>query len=522
MESSSHIYEMFKNRENFKDRLILEGIVVGVLIGLVVSALRFVLEKAGTYLLDVYRILETKIYLLPIWLIFLVAIGLFTNYILKLEPMISGSGIPQVEGTIIGYFKLNWLKIFVLKFVGTILMIGAGLSLGREGPCVQLGASLGQGVSRSLKRMRFEEKYLITCGAGAGLAAAFNAPLAGVIFSLEELHKNFSPIVLVSSMVSSLTATYITDTFLGLKTVFDIANIPIFPFSQYFYLLLLGVIIGFGGIIFNKSLLKSQDLYDKYVKIPQLKVFVPLLLSVIVGLFIPMVLGGGESLVDKISGADLGFVFVVILLISKFLFTIISYGSGVPGGIFMPLLAIGALIGNLYGITIIHAFNINSIYLKDFVVLAMAGYFAAIVRAPITGSLLVTEMTGSFSHLLALSTVSITAYIVSGFYGNEPIYESLLDRIIKSKVNVANVDESDDAAKILFEMPVAVGSFVDGKKLKDIEWPHSCLVVGIKRGGKEIIPKGNTKILAGDYIVLLGNEKDVVNIKNNIRKMTEI
>ncbi|AFK85415.1 MULTISPECIES: TrkA C-terminal domain-containing protein [Thermoanaerobacterium] len=87
---------------------------------------------------------------------------------------------------------------------------------------------------------------------------------------------------------------------------------------------------------------------------------------------------------------------------------------------------------------------------------------------------------------------------------------------------MANVDESDDVAKILFEMPVAVGSFVDGKKLKDIEWPHSCLVVGIKRGGKEIIPKGNTKILAGDYIVLLGNEKDVVDIKNNIRKMTEI
>ncbi|MFU0782438.1 MAG: Trk/Ktr K+ transport system regulatory component TrkA/KtrA/KtrC, RCK domain [Thermoanaerobacterium thermosaccharolyticum] len=521
MSGNSHIYEIFKNRENFKDRLIIEGIVVGIFIGVVVSILRLILEKAGMYLLILYKALETKIYLLPIWLVFLVALGIFTNYILKLEPMISGSGIPQVEGTIIGYFKLNWLKIFVLKFVGTILMIGAGLSLGREGPCVQLGASLGQGVSRSLKRMRFEEKYLITCGAGAGLAAAFNAPLAGVIFSLEELHKNFSPIVLVSSMVSSLTATYITDTFLGLKTVFDITNLPIVPFSKYIYLLVLGVVIGLGGILFNKSLLKSQDLYNKYVKIPQLKIFIPLLVSVIVGLSIPMVLGGGESLVDKISSVNLGFAFVILLLISKFLFTMVSYGSGVPGGIFMPLLAIGALIGNLYGIIIIHIFNINQMYLKDFVVLAMAGYFAAIVRAPITGSLLVTEMTGSFSHLLALSTVSITAYIVSGFYGNEPIYESLLDRIIKN-TNSTKVDDNDDAGKILFEMPVAVGSFVDGKKLKDIEWPHNCLVVGIKRGGKEIIPKGNTKILSGDYIVLIGDENDVVDIKNDIRKMTEI
>ncbi|SNX53167.1 ClC family H(+)/Cl(-) exchange transporter [Thermoanaerobacterium sp. RBIITD] len=521
MNGNSHIYEIFKNRENFKERLVVEGIVVGIFTGLIVSLFRFILEKAGTFILILYKFLDNRIYLIPIWLVFLIALGLFVNYLLKLEPMISGSGIPQVEGTIIGYFKLNWLRILILKFIGTILMISAGLSLGREGPCVQLGASIGQGVSRSFKRLRFEEKYLITCGAGAGLAAAFNAPLAGVIFSLEELHKNFSPLVLVSSMVASLTATYITDTFLGLKTVFGITNLPIVPFSHYAYLMVLGVIIGLGGILFNKALLESQDIYNRYVKIPQLKLIIPLVLSVVIGLFIPAALGGGESLVNKISNANLGLKFVLVMLLAKFLFTMVSYGSGVPGGIFMPLLAIGALIGNVYGIITINIFNIDQLYLKDFIVLAMAGYFAAVVRAPITGSLLVTEMTGSFSHLLALSTVSITSYIVSGLLKNMPIYESLLNRIIKN-IKKANIDNYNDANKILFEIPVAVGSFIDGKKLKDIEWPYNCLVVGIKRGGIEIIPKGNTKILSGDYIVLLADEDDVVDIKNNIRKMTEI
>jgi hypothetical protein len=197
----------------------------------------------------------------------------------------------------------------------------------------------------------------------------------------------------------------------------------------------------------------------------------------------------------------------------------VSYGSGVPGGIFMPLLIIGSLIGNIYGTVIINIMHLNPIYIKDFIVFAMAGYFAAIVRAPITGSLLVTEMTGSFSHLLALSTVSITAYLSSDLFSNMPIYESLLERLpIKKKQKSITANKK---RKTIFEMPVCVGSSLDGKKLKNISLPQNCLLVGIKRGTYELIPKGNTKILAGDYLIVLADEDKATEIREILLNMTQ-
>ena len=129
--------------------------------------------------------------------------------LVKWEPMISGSGIPQVEGEVLGKLSQNWKRVLPAKFAGGFLCLLGGLSLGREGPSIQLGAMGGQGVSRLLDRGKTEERYLMTCGASAGLAAAFHAPLAGVMFALEEIHKGFSVSLLISVMTASVTADYI-------------------------------------------------------------------------------------------------------------------------------------------------------------------------------------------------------------------------------------------------------------------------------------------------------------------------
>ncbi|WP_026486466.1 ClC family H(+)/Cl(-) exchange transporter [Caldanaerobius polysaccharolyticus] len=515
-EGKSSTYRAIKNWEEFRKRIIVEGIFTGALVGLIVSLFRFLIGKLNILLINTYAMLHVHTYLIFMWVVILLVIGFIIGFILKKEPMIGGSGIPQVKGMIIGHLKANWMSVIVSKFIGTILAIGAGLSLGREGPCVQLGASVGQGISRLLGRLRVEEKYLLTSGASAGLAAAFNAPLAGTIFALEELHKNFSPLVLVSAMVASLTSTFVADSFLGLKTVFNLKNLYVVPLKNYLYLIILGVIVGLCGILFNKTLLKTQDLYRRINIKDHLKPIIPLLMSIPIGLYIPHALGGGEEIVDKLTSSNWGFKFVLLLLIVKFLFTMASYGSGAPGGIFMPLLIIGALIGDIYGSVIIRITHMNPVYLNNFVILAMSGYFAAIVRAPITGSLLVTEMTGSFSHLLSLSTVSITAYLSSSLFGNAPIYESLLDRILRKNAKESCNDKFDKESKTIFEVPVCVGSILDGKKIKDLELPDNFLIVGIKRGTTEVIPKGDTKILPGDYIVVLADKSDALKIKEKL------
>lgn len=133
----------------------------------------------------------------------------------------------------------------------------------------------------------------------------------------------------------------------------------------------------------------------------------------------------------------------------------------------------------------------------------MAAYFTAIVRAPITGSILVTEMTGSFSHLLAMATISMTAFVVADLLKSKPVYEALLERLlIKNGIE----KPGDPQNKIILEIPVALGSKLDNKRISDINWPKECLLVGLKRGETEIIPKGNTLIKMGDYLIILTNE----------------
>ncbi len=163
------------------------------------------------------------------WFAVLLAAALLLWRLGVYEPNAGGSGIPQVKGVILGAIRMRWLRILWVKLVGGIVGIGLGLSLGREGPSIQIGAVTAQGLSRAFGRTRMEERYLITAGASAGLAAAFNAPLAGVMFALEELHRNFSGVVLAPSMAAALLATMVSRYVFGRAPVFHFGMLPPFP-----------------------------------------------------------------------------------------------------------------------------------------------------------------------------------------------------------------------------------------------------------------------------------------------------
>ncbi|MPN21237.1 H(+)/Cl(-) exchange transporter ClcA [bioreactor metagenome] len=195
----------------------------------------------------------------------------------------------------------------------------------------------------------------------------------------------------------------------------------------------------------------------------------------------------------------------------------ISYGSGAPGGIFFPLLVLGALTGAIYGNILVDFFNFNPQYINNFIILAMAGYFTAIVRAPITGSILITEMTGSFSHLLSLSLISLVAYATADLLKSEPIYESLLERLLKNNGTYEIGEHSNN--KVILEVPVCLDSQIDGKVIKEIKFPSNCLLVCVQRGAKEIIPKGSTVIHSGDYLNVLVDENNAASTKEELLKI---
>lgn len=514
-------YNTLFHWHSFRLKLIFEGIAVGVIAGLLVVFYRYALEKAMEVLGYMYKTLSINHYLIPAWVIILVLVAIVVGKLVKFEPMISGSGIPQVEGVLLGKLKMSWWKVIIGKFIGGVLSIGSGLSLGREGPSVQLGAVVGQGFSKVFKRIKLEEKYLITSGASAGLAAAFNAPLAGVMFALEEVHKNFSPLVLLSSVTAALSADYVSSGFFGLKPVFDLKNLAVLPLRYYFFLIILGGILGVTGVVFNKVLVKTQDLYAKIKWLPKdYWILIPLIVSIPLGFILPQVLGGGHDLIQSIINAQNNtLVFVLVVFIIKFLFTMVSYGSGAPGGIFLPLLSIGALIGSIYAYCLVHLFHFDSAVMGTFIVFSMAGYFTAIVRSPITGTILITEMTGTLNQLLPIAMVSITAYIVADFLGSKPIYETLLERILRKQDPELKI--GDTSNKAILEFAICMGSVLDGKEIKTVKWPSHCLLVSVKRGGREIIPKGDTKIQAGDYLVVLTNEDRVSKINDAFSRLTK-
>lgn len=518
MNEHNNTYNSLFHWHSFRLKLVFEGIAIGIITGLLIVLFRLVLEKAMSILMNVYYILSERPQLIPVWVALMLVIGCIVAILVKHEPMISGSGIPQVEGILLGKLNMNWRKVIIGKFIGGILIIGAGLSLGREGPSVQLGASVGQGFGKVFKRIKIEEKYLITCGASAGLAAAFNAPLAGVMFALEEVHKNFSPLVLLPSLSAALAADYVSSGLLGMKPVLDFKDLTALPLKYYFYIVILGIVIGILGVAFNQVLLKTQDIYSRLKWIPkEFRIMIPLLISIILGFFLPQVLGGGHELIVLLITNNQSFVFLLILLFAKFAFTMVCYGSGAPGGIFLPLLTIGALIGSIYGSVLVHLVHLDHAYIITFMILAMAGYFTAIVRAPITGTILITEMTGSFHHLLPLAIVSITAYIAADLLGSKPIYESLLEKFLDKQGDGVIVGNRKN--KSILEFAVCMGSILDGKEVKAIKWPSHCLLVAVRRGAQEIIPKGDTVIHSGDYLVVLTNEDRVSKINDALNKM---
>jgi hypothetical protein len=253
-------------------------------------------------------------------------------------------------------------------------------------------------------------------------------------------------------------------------------------------------------------------LYAKQKWLPvQFRPAIPFIIAGFLGLVLPQVLGSGHELVVSITKDNIMIKVLILLLVVKFIFSMISFGCGAPGGIFFPLLVIGALIGAIYGKVLISVFHFNSDYMTNFIILGMAGYFTAIVRAPITGCILITEMTGSFSHLLSLSIVSIVSYVVADLLKSDPIYESLLERILHKNSCSTVVGECN--TKNLIEVAIHHGACLEGKKVKEFKWPGQCLLVAIKRGEKEIIPKGNTVIYAGDYLIVLTNEEAAAEVR---------
>ena len=291
-------FDVITDTEQNNLKLVLKSLLVGIITSFIVIIYRFALSYAEDFAFFIYNYIKRNIYLIPIWFIILIIFAFIIGKLIDKEPYISGSGIPQVKGIMGGYLKNRPFSILINKFIGGTLSIISGLSLGREGPSVQLGACMGDIMSKKLKSTRLERRLLISSGATAGLAAAFNAPLSGVLFSLEEIYKYFSPLVLLSTITSAIVSDFVSKHFFGLEPVFHFADTIPIPLENYWLLLILGILLGVFGAFYNWFTLKTQNLYNKLKCSTSVKLMIPFLLAGIIGLLFPVVLCGGHAVLE--------------------------------------------------------------------------------------------------------------------------------------------------------------------------------------------------------------------------------
>jgi H+/Cl- antiporter ClcA len=500
--------------------IVFKSLLVGVVAGGVTVLYRITLTFAEQFAFGMYGFLENNIRFFPIVIIALCLAAYFVGYLVSKDKMISGSGIPQLEGILKGYFgnRKSWLHTLCSKFLGGAIAIAAGLSLGREGPSIQLGTCVAEGLGKKIGKGRLERKILMASGASAGLAAAFNAPMAGVIFALEEIFKYFSPVILLSMMSAAVTADFVSKQVFGLAPIFNFEITKEIPLNSYWILIVLGVLLGGMGAFYNYTLLKTKILYGKIKCLnTRTKIIVPFVIAGVLGIVFPVVLGGGHRVIEELT-LENGIGFIMIIFVIKFIFSMVSFGSGAPGGIFFPLIVLGAAIGAIFAGVSIDYFGVDQELFNNFIILAMAGYFTAIVRAPITGIVLIMEMTGSFTHMLPLTVVAVTAYVVADLLKSPPVYEALLDQLLNNE----NTDEKKESSKkIVVELIVKHGSKFENQQVKNIIWPGKSLLVGVKQGDRQIIPKGDTEIKEGDYLTILTDINSESRIKEILDEMNE-
>lgn len=486
------------------------GILVGIIVGAIVGSFRFLIEKGFHIIQHFYQQGHDSMIWFAFILLFYACVTWVSAKLTKSEKDIKGSGIPQVEAELKGLMSLSWWSVLWKKYILGVLAIASGLMLGREGPSIQLGAMGGKGIAQYLHLSPVEERSLIASGAAAGLAAAFNAPIAGLLFVIEEVYHHFSRFFWVSSLAASLTANFVSLMIFGMTPVLNMPdNIPLMGLGQYWLYLLLGIILGFSGFLYEKVVLAMPRIYDMIGEVlhlsPQYYPIIAFIFILPVGYFLPQLLGGGNQLVLSLTSQHYLLLTLVMFFVIRFIWSMISYGSGLPGGIFLPILALGSLLGAIVGVVCVQLGFATQEQFPIFIILGMSGYFGAISKAPLTAIILVTEMVGDIRNLMPLGLVTLVAYVVMDLLGGAPVYEAMLERMLPDSV-------ADDGETTLIEIPVS--EKIAGKQVHELELPRDILITMQHHNGKNQTVNGSTRLYLGDMIYVVLKKSDIGRIKD--------
>ena len=507
------------------------GAFTGLLVGTIVYFFKWVAEWLTDKSVEIYHYAQSNPWIAVAIIAGAVALALVMYFLQRWAPETAGGGIPRAEGVLRGLLTFRWLRTAIAVIINSWISFFAGLPLGSEGPSVLLGTSIGGGTCKLPLSHNSWDRYIMTGGACAGFAVATAAPVTGILFALEEAHKRFTPMIFLMAMSSVLfgvTASNLWTLLLGehAHALFNLTvKMGAFEMSDIWVPLILGVVIAIVACGYNLFVFIIGKTYDtKLKRIPQwARLIIVFVLTAVIGLLAfgnfqgTDALGGGGGLISKLAGnrlAEVNFSWKIIfvLLIIRFLMIAFSTGSGATGGVFIPMLSIGALLGALFAELFVKVGMSEDLY-STVVMLSMCAFMGACTRAPLTALVFMVESTWSFTNLFYVAITVFISYFLCEIVNVEPLYDVLLERMIHKQ----NHGKTHQILRM--EFVVQQGAFAIGKAVRDILWPSNTKVSEIVAADnvKRMDDDGEKKIHVGDTLTIITQTFD----ENATRKELE-
>lgn len=436
-----------------RDKTPLKILLMAALVGTVAGFVGVAFEKAVNWvsnlrMASIAHVADRWFIVWPLAFI-LSALLAMVGYVLvrRFAPEAGGSGIPEIEGALEELRPVRWWRVLPVKFIGGMGTLGAGMVLGREGPTVQIGGNIGRMIGDIFRLRSAEARHtLLATGAAAGLSAAFNAPLAGILFIIEEMRSQFryNLISIKAVFTGVIMSSVVFRIFNGETPVIEVGKLTNAPVNTLWLYLVLGMIFGIVGPIFNTLVLRTQDMFQR-IHGGEIKKWVLVGgliggLCGILGLIEPAAAGGGFNLIPIAAAGNYSVGLLLFIFFARILTTLLCFSSGAPGGIFAPMLALGTLLGTAFGMAAMNLFPAYHLEAGTFAIAGMGALMAASVRAPLTGIVLVLEMTDNYQLILPMIITCLGATLLAQFLGGKPLYATILARTLAKQ-------EAQQAAK---------------------------------------------------------------------------
>jgi CIC family chloride channel protein len=408
---------------------VMAAALVGVLTGVSAASFRLLLQQGARLRSSLAGWAHGSwVGLIVVVLVCTAAATVAAALVHRIEPHAEGSGIPRVEAVADGLVRPDRFRILPVKYVGGLLAIGSGMALGREGPSVQMGGTAAVIVATLTRRNLTDLQILVAGGAAAGLATAFNAPIAGGVFVLEELVKRFDPRTTVATLVASASGFAAAHLMVESRTDFHMARLADPRLVEAGWVFAIGLATGVLGVFYNAAVMFALRHADASRLPKEVRAAAT---GALVGLLVwlaPDLAGSGDNLTQNALLGRGALLAVTGVLVLRFVLGVVSYAAATPGGLFAPMLVLGSQSGLIVGLVALHLTPHIVPSLAACALIGMAAFFTASVHAPVTGLILATEMTGNTNQLPPMLGACAIAMLVSVALRSQPIYDRLAHR----------------------------------------------------------------------------------------------